>query len=48
MSRGTGCTWTPIMPRVILPPRSCGSRLRTVLIGTANPMPMLPDCRASA
>ena len=29
-------------PRVILPPRSCGSRSRTVLIGIAKPMPMFP------
>ena len=47
-SRGTGCTDTPIIPRVILPVRSCGSRLRTTLIGTAKPMPILPDCRESA
>jgi hypothetical protein len=30
-------------PRVILPLRSCGSRSRTVLLGTANPMPMFPS-----
>ena len=32
---------TPITPRVTLPPRSSSSRLRTVLIGTANPTPAL-------
>ena len=47
-SRSTGWTCTPIMPRVILPVRSWGSRLRTTLIGTAKPMPMLPDWRESA
>jgi len=43
-----GETDTPIIPRVILPVRSCGSRLRTTLIGTAKPMPILPDWRESA
>jgi hypothetical protein len=46
-SRGTACTVTPIIPRVTLPLRSCGSRSRTELIGTAKPMPMLPLWRAS-
>ena len=32
---------TPITPRVTLPPRSSGSRSRTVLMGTANPTPAL-------
>ena len=32
---------TPILPRVTLPVRSCGSSSRTRLIGTAKPMPML-------
>ena len=34
-------------PREILPVRSCGSRSRIVLIGTAKPMPMLPARCAS-
>ena len=41
-------TLTPMRPRIILPSRSCGSSSRTVLIGTAKPMPMLPsDCRVA-
>ena len=32
---------TPIRPRVTRPVRSWGSRSRTVLMGTANPMPRL-------
>jgi hypothetical protein len=39
---------TPIIPRVIFPPRSCGSSSRTVLIGMAKPMPdvaCLPSVR---
>ena len=32
----------PMRPRVILPVRSCGSSSRTMLIGIAKPMPMLP------
>src|SRR5207244_6892387 len=42
-SRGTTPTLTPIRPRITLPSRSCGSRSRTVLMGTAKPMPMLPS-----
>ena len=34
---------TPMRPRMTLPLRSCGSRSRTVLIGTAKPMPMFPS-----
>ena len=33
-------------PRITLPVCSCGSRSRTVLIGTAKPMPMFPSLRA--
>ena len=32
-------------PRTTLPVRSCGSRSRIVLLGTANPMPRLPSVR---
>ena len=39
--RGTSPMRMPITPRVTLPPRSSGSRSRTVLMGTANPTPAL-------
>ena len=42
---GTARTSTPMRPRVTLPVLSCGSRSRTVLIGTAKPTPMLPSAR---
>ena len=45
-SRGTASTETPMRPRITLPVCSCGSRSRTVLLGTANPIPMFPSLRA--
>src|ERR671915_217733 len=37
---------TPIRPRITLPVCNWGSSSRTVLIGTAKPMPMFPSTRA--
>ena len=46
-SAGTGDTLTPITPRDTRPVCSCGISSRTLLIGIAKPMPMLPCWRES-